>query len=607
MSTFTVVVRRAALGAAALASGGVSWLIWGGVPAPRDDVPMLDSPPPRQQQISSLRSEAFDVLVVGGGATGCGVALDAATRGLKAALVEQDDFGSGTSSRSTKLVHGGVRYLEKAVFNLDYGQLKLVFEALHERRHMLTAAPHLTKALPIMTPCYSWWEIPYYWMGLKAYDLVASCSGSNLYWSRFWSAQHALRSFPTLAPASSNKSLKGTVIYYDGQMDDARLNVGLACTAAMVGAAVANHVKVKELLKNPSGRVTGAKCQDVLTGDEFEVKAKAVINATGPFVDLIRQLSAEDVKPIITPSAGVHVTLPDYYSAKTMGLIVPKTQDGRVLFMLPWQNATVAGTTDSKAELTLTPQPTEAEIQFILDEIGRFLTVKALHFKFLSLCSVRRSDVRSAWSGLRPLASDPKAADTQSISRDHVVTIDTDGLITVTGGKWTTYRRMAEDAVDTAVKQVGLKPPHECRTVNLRLVGAKSYHPALYTEVAQNYVVPHRPGAIDTVVAEHLARSYGDRAALVTAIAEQKRMGQRLVRGYPYIESEVVYACQREYCETACDFLARRTRLVFLDTAAAAQALPRVIDIMSEELGWDNKRRKQELESARKFLATFNA
>uniref|UniRef100_A0ACD5YZ40 Uncharacterized protein n=1 Tax=Avena sativa TaxID=4498 RepID=A0ACD5YZ40_AVESA len=390
-------------------------------------------PPPRSAQravlAGSTAAEPLDMLVVGGGATGCGVALDAATRGLRVGLVEREDFSSGTSSRSTKLIHGGVRYLEKAVFNLDYGQLKLVFHALKERKQVIENAPHLCHALPCMTPCFNWFEVVYYWFGLKFYDIVAG--KRLLHLSRYYSVEESVELFPTLARNDGDRSLRGTVVYYDGQMNDSRLNVGLACTSAVVGAAVLNYAEVVSLIKDESGeRVIGARIRDTLSGKEFDTFAKVVVNASGAFCDSVRKMANDNVVPMICPSSGVHIVLPDYYSPEGMGLIVPKTKDGRVVFMLPWLGRTVAGTTDSSTAITMLPEPHEDEIQFILDAICDYLNVQ-----------VRRSDVLSAWSGIRPLAMDPSAKNTESISRDHVVFEDYPGLITITGGKWTTYRR----------------------------------------------------------------------------------------------------------------------------------------------------------------------
>jgi len=348
--------------------------------------------PSRNSQIESLRTnKEFDILVIGGGATGSGVVLDSATRGLKVALVEKDDFSSGTSSRSTKLIHGGVRYLEAAVTKFDFGSLGLVFDALRERSIFLNMAPNLTQPLPIMMPCYKYWELPYFYIGLKIYDLLAGTQ--RLHSSRWLSFRESTRQFPMLAKSN----LKGSVVYYDGQMNDSRMNVSIALTAAAYGATVTNHIEVVNLLKNQQNKVCGAKVKDLMTGKEWDVNAKVVINATGPFADRIRHMSVENTHDIVAPSSGVHVILPDYYCSRTTGLIVPKTKDGRVLFILPWQGQTIAGTTDSTTEVTHFPQARESEIQFILDTLSETVDIK-----------VRREDVSSAWSGIRPLVIRPK-------------------------------------------------------------------------------------------------------------------------------------------------------------------------------------------------------
>ncbi|KAH6760402.1 FAD-dependent oxidoreductase family protein [Perilla frutescens var. frutescens] len=552
--------------------------------------------------IGSSAANPLDILVIGGGATGCGAALDAATRGLRVGLVEREDFASGTSSRSTKLIHGGVRYLEKAVFNFDYGQLKLVFHALEERKQVIDNAPHLCNALPCMTPCFSWFEVVYYWMGLKMYDLVAG--RRLLHLSRYYSAQESVELFPTLTRKGNDRILKGTVVYYDGQMNDSRLNVALACTAALAGAAVLNHAEVISFLRDDgTGRIIGARIRNHLSGNEFDTYAKVIVNAAGPFCDSVRLMADKEAKQMICPSSGVHIVLPDYYSPEGMGLIVPKTKDGRVIFMLPWLGRTVAGTTDSNTSITMLPEPHEDEIQFILDAISDYLNVK-----------VRRTDVLSAWSGIRPLAVDPRAKTTESISRDHVVCEDEPGLVTITGGKWTTYRSMAEDAVDAAVKSGKLSSASKCMTSNLQLIGADGWDPASFTILAQQYVRMKRsyggkviPGVMDTAAAKHLSHAYGGFAERVAAIAQNENLGKRLAHGYPNLEAEVAYCARHEYCESAVDFIARRSRLAFLDTDAARRAVPRIIEILAAEHKWDKSRQKQELRKAQEFLETFKS
>ncbi|KFO22410.1 Glycerol-3-phosphate dehydrogenase, mitochondrial [Fukomys damarensis] len=638
--------------------------------------PVNREPPSREAQLLTLRNTSeFDILVIGGGATGSGCALDAVTRvlllgspsccsdlrysqglskkqplsflgrfkhfpllklmlaidtclihancyddhdhpsihsayseeplprdswklrtwlllflniGLKTALVERDDFSSGTSSRSTKLIHGGVRYLQKAIMKLDIEQYRMVKEALHERANLLEIAPHLSAPLPIMLPVYKWWQLPYYWVGIKLYDLVA---GSNCLKSSYvLSKSRALEHFPML----QKDRLVGAIVYYDGQHNDARMNLAIALTAARYGAATANYMEVVSLLKKTDPetgreRVSGARCKDVLTGQEFDVRAKCVINATGPFTDAVRKMDDKSATAICQPSAGVHIVMPGYYSPESMGLLDPATSDGRVIFFLPWQKMTIAGTTDSPTDITHHPIPSEEDINFILNEVRNYLSCDV---------EVRRGDVLAAWSGIRPLVTDPKSADTQSISRNHVVDISESGLITIAGGKWTTYRSMAEDTVNAAIKVHDLKAGPS-RTVGLFLQGGKDWSPTLYIRLVQDY-------GLESEVAQHLAATYGDKAFEVAKMASVtgKRwpiVGVRLVSEFPYIEAEVKYGI-KEYACTAVDMISRRTRLAFLNVQAAEEALPRIVELMGRELNWDEKKKEKELETARRFL-----
>ncbi|NXS52738.1 GPDM protein, partial [Brachypteracias leptosomus] len=552
-------------------------------------VPKQEHFPSREQQILALQSTGeFDVLVIGGGATGCGCALDAVTRGLKTALLERDDFSSGTSSRSTKLIHGGVRYLQKAIMNLDLEQYKIVKESLEERANLLEIAPHLSAPLPIMLPVYKWWQLPYYWFGIKLYDMVA---GSQCLKSSYvLSKSRALELFPMLR----KDHLVGAIVYYDGQHNDARMNLAIALTAARYGAATANYTEVLRLLKSrdPAGgkeRVCGVRCRDVLTGQEFDVKAKCVINATGPFTDSVRKMDDQEVPNICQPSAGVHIVMPGYYSPDNMGLLDPATSDGRVIFFLPWEKMTIAGTTDTPTDVTSHPSPTEEDINFILNEVRNYLSVDV---------EVRRGDVLAAWSGIRPLVTDPNSKDTQSICRNHVVAISDSGLVTIAGGKWTTYRSMAQDTIDAAVEAHGLKAG-SCRTLGLQLQGAEEWSPTLYIRLVQDY-------GLESEVAQHLASTYGDKAFEVAKLAQVTGrrwpiVGKRLVSEFPYIEAEVIYGV-KEYARTAVDMISRRTRLAFLNVQAAEEALPRIVDIMGKELNWSEQKKKEELETARKFL-----
>ncbi|KAI9318350.1 FAD dependent oxidoreductase-domain-containing protein [Dichotomocladium elegans] len=532
--------------------------------------------------------EEYDLLIVGGGATGTGTAVDAATRGLKVALVERDDFASGTSSRSTKLVHGGVRYLQKAIMELDYEQYKLVVEALHERKIFLDIAPHLAGQLPIMLPVYKWWQIPYYWAGCKLYDIFAGREALES--SYVLTRSKALEAFPML----KKDELVGALVYYDGHHNDARMNVALSLTAAYHGATVVNHCEVIDLLKDEKGNINGAILRDNLTGEEMKVKAKGVINATGPFTDGLRKMDDNKNPEIVAPSAGVHIILPNYYSPRNMGLLDPATSDGRVIFFLPWEGSTIAGTTDSPTEVTPNPMPKEDEVQWILDEVSHYLNQDV---------KVRRSDVLAAWSGIRPLVRDPHAKNTESLVRNHVIHVSENKLLTIAGGKWTTYRAMAQETVDRAISEFNLKPTNPCCTEKTLLVGAEGFTSTTFIRLIQEF-------GMDTEVAVHLANSYGNRAFVIGEIGDPTGMswptfGKRISPNYPYVEAEVRYACRQEYACTAVDVLARRTRLAFLNAEAALQALPRVVDIMAEELKWDEARKQQELKNGAAFLVTM--
>ncbi|KAL7423798.1 mitochondrial glycerol-3-phosphate dehydrogenase [Cryptotrichosporon argae] len=538
--------------------------------------------------------DVFDLLVVGGGATGAGTALDAASRGLKVAMVEREDFASGTSSKSTKLVHGGVRYLQKAVMELDYEQYKLVKEALRERKIFLETAPHLSSMLPILLPIYTWWQLPYYYAGCKMYDLLA---GKENMESAYWMGKgKALEAFPMLKP----DGLVGGVVYYDGQHNDSRMNISLVMTAVQHGAIVANQVEVTALHKRPDPkfnnepRIYGATLKDRETGEEFMVKCRGVINATGPFSDGVRKLDEPTTQEIVAPSAGVHITLPNYYGPKTMGLLDPATSDGRVIFFLPWQGNVIAGTTDSPTDVSQNPIPAEQEIQWILDEVRHYLSPDV---------KVRRGDVLSAWSGIRPLVRDPAAKNTQSLVRNHMINISKGGLLTIAGGKWTTYRAMAEETVDAAIKEYGLKANGPSQTHRIKLVGGHAWSKTMYIKLIQQF-------GLETEVAKHLAESYGDRAWTVASMATPTGLswpihGVRLSPLYPYIEAEARYAVRCEFALHATDVVARRTRLSFLNVQATIEALPTIIDIMGEELGWDLKRKEAEFDDAFVFLKSM--
>lgn len=398
--------------------------------------------------------------------------------------------------------------------------------------------------------------------------------------SYYLSREDALELFPMLR----GDKLKGAIVYYDGQQDDARMCLSIALTAARHGAAITNHIEVLELLKkkDASGKqvLCGAKVRDNLTKKEWTIKAKCIINATGPFTDSIRQMDNPTVKSICCPSSGVHIVLPGYYSPAQMGLLDPDTSDGRVIFFLPWLNGTIAGTTDAPCDVTRNPAPSEDEIQFILSEIKNYLNKDV---------DVRRGDVLSAWSGIRPLVSDPNKGDTQSLARNHIVHVSDSKLVTIAGGKWTTYRAMAEHTMDAAIKACDLKPERECVTDGLWIEGAQGWTPTFYIRLVQDL-------GLEVEVAKHLAISYGDRSFAVAKMAALtgKRwpiIGKKLHPEFPYIDAEVRYGV-REYACTCIDMIARRLRLSFLNVQAASEALPHIADLMAEELKWSKEEKE---------------
>ena len=524
----------------------------------------------RTRQLQQLKDgRIFDLIVIGGGATGCGVALDATTRGLDVALVEKNDFAEGTSSRSTKLLHGGVRYLETAVKKLDRVQYNLVRDGLRERSILLKNAPHLTNRLPLVTPLYRWFDIPYVFSGLKLYDLLSG--KRHIGHSRLLSRQEALRRFPMLKA----EGLKAGVLYYDGQFHDARLALSLALTAKQHGTTIANQVAVTAISKQ-DGHICGVELTDSLSGQAWQVKARGVINATGPFADQVRLMDNPQAEKILSASSGIHLVLDKSFAPPDTGLMIPETEDGRVLFVLPWEEHALIGTTDEPAAITEHPRPHEEEISYLLRHVGRYFNLQ-----------VENKDIKAVWSGLRPLVSDPESSDTANLARDHVLKESESGLLTIAGGKWTTYRKMALDTVDHAIKSFSLSPEKPtCQTEHLSIFGAVDYDENGGLELRRKYGFPAH-------IASHLNQTYGDQAELVAKIAETG-YGAQLVANFPILEAEVLYAVRNELAQRVIDLLARRTPLARLNSRAAKEAAPRVLELMAVELGWDQKRCDEE-------------
>ena len=498
--------------------------------------------PSRAEQLARLQSEVFDVVVVGGGCVGAGCAWEAATRGLKVALVERDDFSSGTSGRSTKLIHGGIRYLEAAFKNLDREMLSLVSEALSERAHLLHAAPYMAKPLATLIPIYNWWEVPYMWAGCKAYDLIAGARRA-VPASYYVSAEEAHFQFPMLAA----EKLVGGIVYYDGQQNDTRMNLMIALTATQTGAAIANYVGVTAVAKDAGGRAAGVEVRDELTGKAFTVRARGVINATGCFGDAMRKLDDPKAEDLILGAAGVHIVLPDHFSPDNMGLIIPKTKDGRVLFFLPWEGSTLCGTTDDPCEISMAPRATEKDVAFILEESNRYLSTK-----------IRREDVKAAWSGIRPLIRDPRrlseGASSAQLSRSHVVDVSASGLVSVLGGKWTTYRRMAEEAVDALAAACAPPPPPGKRAAAAPAPASGSH--AAHAAAATAGLPPHALGAIAEV---------GPSVTLNMQVMGADRAGVIVNRKYDRECARAVRACALR-AKSAC--------LPLVPSCSCAPALP---------------------------------
>jgi glycerol-3-phosphate dehydrogenase len=512
----------------------------------------------RNRFLAELQKDIlWDVIIIGGGATGLGSAVDAASRGYKTLLLEQSDFAKGTSSRSTKLVHGGVRYLAQ-------GDIALVYEALRERGLLLKNAPHIVKKQAFIIPCYGWFALLQYLVGLKLYDWMAGKFrfGKSTYLNKAEVCK--------LIPGINEKNLKGGVEYFDGQFDDARLAVNLAQTCAEKGGAILNYVRVKGLLKGDAGRIDGVIAHDIENDREYKLKARAVINATGVFVDEILDMDTPSRRPLVKPSQGVHLVLDKSFLKSDKALMIPKTPDGRVLFAVPWHDHILLGTTDTPLDNnSLEPVALDEEIDFILDTVEKYL-LKPPH----------RKDVLSVFAGLRPLAAtEDNNASTKEISRSHKIFVSESGLLTITGGKWTTYRKMAQDSIDKIIKIAGL-PSQVCSTSDLKIHG---------------FLNKNNDTALSI---------YGtDRIAIEALIGIAPELKAKLHPRLPYIQAEVIWSVQNEMARTVEDVLARRLRALFLDARAAIDMAPIVASLIADKLGFDEQWEKDQVLS---FTALAN-
>lgn len=487
------------------------------------------------------QSEAWSFIVIGGGATGVGVALDAAARGYRTLLLEQHDFGKGTSSRSTKLVHGGVRYLEQ-------GNISLVMEALKERGILRQNAPHLVSELPFVVPSYAWWEGPFYGLGLKLYQGLSGKYGFGA--SKHLSKEETLARLPNI----KTEGLRGGVVYYDGQFDDARLLINLATTAVEQGATLLNYTPVVKLLKDADGLVDGVQAHDAESGREFVARAKVIINATGPFTDAVRRLSGDEARPMIAPSQGAHLVLDRSFLPGDTAIMVPHTSDGRVMFAIPWHGHTLVGTTDTPVEsAALEPVPMDQEIEFMLSTAALYLEKKPT-----------RADILSVFAGIRPLVRSGDSKNTAALSRDHTLHIDPNGLVSICGGKWTTYRNMAEDCVNQGATLARLTE-RPCVTRHLNIHG--------YHQHADRF--------------GPLAFYGADAPFIRDLVARDPALGEPLHPALPILGAEVVWAVRQEMARTVEDVLARRTRALFLNARAAVAMAPEVARLLAQELRRD--------------------
>jgi glycerol-3-phosphate dehydrogenase len=501
-------------------------------------------------QAISDRSVVWDCLIIGGGATGLGAAVEAASRGLKTLLIEKTDFAKGTSSRATKLAHGGVRYLEQ-------GDIQMVRHALKERGLMLRNAPHLVHPLRFIIPAYQFHEKPFYGIGLTIYDLLSGKLSFGR--SKILSRTETVEQLPTV----ETKGLRGGVLYYDGQFDDARLATTLAQTLSDLGGVIANYTEAAGLLKD-GGKVSGVIVRDVENDKSYEVRARVVVNATGVFVDQVRQFDQPGAAKMVAVSQGAHLVLPKEFNPGTSALMVPKTSDGRVLFGIPWHNKVIIGTTDHEVPKPVEePEIEDQDISFILTEAARYLAKDPTE-----------SDVLSCYVGLRPLVKHAEATSTAKLSRDHTVVVSPSGLVTITGGKWTTYRRMGEDCINHAIEVGGLSASPS-RTETLHLHG---------------YQAEPADGP------EHLTVYGTDRAKIEGLIRSNKTLSEPIHPRLPYSRGEVVFSVREEMARTVEDVLSRRTRSLLLDSAAAVEAAPAVAKLLATELhkdsAWEDKQVK---------------
>lgn len=518
-----------------------------------------------------MKNKVFDIIIIGGGATGSGIALDAASRSLKVLILEKNDFSEGTSSRSTKLVHGGVRYLESAVKNLDKSQFNLVKEGLDERYILLKNAPHLSSVLALITPLYKWWQIPYMFIGLSLYDFISGKKGLGR--SSIVNKKYIIENFPFI----KKDGLLGGIKYYDGTFNDSRLNISLLQTAKKHGAICKNYYEVRDFLYI-NNKISGVKVFDKISNKNYEFKAKVVVNATGIFSDKIRKLDDKEACEMLELSSGVHIIIDKKYLPSREGLMIPKTEDGRVLFILPWMGKCLVGTTDEKTILKQRPEVLEKDINYILKHLEIYFDLK-----------IKKEEILSSWCGIRPLLCSDKNTPSSSLVRDYLISSSTSGLVSIMGGKWTIYRKMAEELLEYINSEFSLNIK-KCKTKKLKLIGSENY---------KNISLKKN---IDKNISKHLLSLYGDKAENV--LLSVKRL-EILHPKYFYTNAEIIYCIREEFVKKPLDFLVRRSSLALIDKQASKDILEKVVQIMSTELLWSEEKIKKEYDEAIKILNTF--
>ncbi|EDW88340.2 glycerol-3-phosphate dehydrogenase, mitochondrial isoform X1 [Drosophila yakuba] len=544
--------------------------------------------PSRAEHLSALKGEEFDVLVIGGGAVGCGCAVDAACRGLKTALIEAEDFASGSSSRTSKLIDGSGSYLGTALREKDVEQLYIMLQMMSERVTMLKNAPHLNRIQPMIMPIYSFFQMPCTWLGLKVYDWISAAS--NIRGSHIISREATMYEFPLL----KTDGLRGGVVYYDTQVDDARMCVALVMTAVALGANVCNHMEVTEIMPQ-EGCCRVVSVKDKISGEKFYIQSKAVINATGSSTDAIRQMDKEGTPPILLPTLGTQVSLPRYFGSGHYGLLSPALKsDDLTVYMVPFENHMVLGIREVELDEVSgrgSPTPDPDDVDCLLEAAKRRMN---------PCVELGRCHVLSAWTAIKASVSCPTDKENEDDKRgsplnSFMIELSADGLITLAGGRWSSYRVMAADAVDLAIKSCGLCDDHVTSswTQDLKLDGAESWCCMLPLEFVQDYGVP-----MD--VAQHISDSYGYNGhALFSQAPDLKK---RLHPSFPYIEAEIQYAMRNEYACTLVDIIARRLRIAFMDAAATLHMLPRILKIMAAEKGWEEEQQQKQMQAAQEFL-----